>query len=288
MTAANVFPRKHALGVVHHGDCVEFMRAIPRASADLVFVDPPFNIGYEYDIYNDRKSAEEYLDWCLGWGREAARLVSDQGSLWLAIGDEYAAELKVLFHRDLGLSFRSWVVWHYTFGVNCKNKFTRSHAHLLHFTKGSRGFYFDPSSVRVPSARSLVYNDKRANPSGRLPDDTWILRPQDAPDAFDPGSDSWHVPRVCGSFKERQGFHGCQMPERVLARIVASCCPPDGVVLDPMAGSGTTLAVAKKLGRRFLGIELSPDYANAANARIGSVNVGDPIPGSDYHVPGRK
>ena len=77
-------------------------------------------------------------------------------------------------------------------------------------------FNAEDPQVRVPSARALVYADKRANPNGRLPDDTWILRPQDLPHGFQPMDDTWYFARVAGTFKERQGFHGCQMPEQLL------------------------------------------------------------------------
>ena len=112
----------------------------------------------------------------------------------------------------------------------------------------------------------MVYGDRRANPTGRLPDDTWILRPQDLPDGFQADEDTWYFPRVCGTFKERAGWHGCQMPEQLLGRIIRACSNEGELVLDPFAGSGTTLAVAKKLGRRFLGFELSEQYADRSKA----------------------
>ena len=123
--------------------------------------------------------------------------------------------------------------------------------------KDPEHFTFNVEAIRVPSARQLVYADRRANPAGRLPDDTWILRPQDLPEGFQPDDDTWYFPRVCGTFKERAGWHGCQMPEQLLGRIIRACSNEDDLVLDPFAGSGTTLAVAKKLGRRFVGFELS-------------------------------
>ncbi|MDT0616795.1 site-specific DNA-methyltransferase, partial [Streptomyces lancefieldiae] len=121
-------------------------------------------------------------------------------------------------------------------------------------------FTFNADAVRVPSARQLVYNDGRAVAAGRLPDDTWILRPQDVPDAFQPDEDTWYFRRVCGTFKERAGWHGCQMPEQLLGRIIRVSSNEGDVVLDPFAGSGTTLVAAKKLGRRWLGFELSKGY----------------------------
>jgi len=294
------------------GDCIERMNALAAGSVDLVFADPPFNIGYEYDVYDDRLERDKYLDWSRGWIGAVHRALKDDGAFWLAIGDEYAAELKVASH-ELGFHTRSWVIWYYTFGVNCKRKFTRSHAHLFHFVKDPDRFTFraDAPENRIPSARQLVYGDKRANSTGRLPDDTWIirpeafvgrmddgtwsdanvpapadenqtftLRPQDLGECFQPAEDTWYFPRVAGTFKERAGFHGCQMPEQLLARIIRVCSEEGELVLDPFSGSATTAVVAKKLGRRYLAFDLSSDYVTHGLARLESIKVGDPLVGS--------
>jgi site-specific DNA-methyltransferase (adenine-specific) len=283
---------------VHQQDCIAGMRSFPDGSVDLAFADPPFNIGYKYDVYEDQLQADEYLDWSRTWISEVIRVLKADGTFWLAIGDEFAAELKVLMQRELGLSCRSWVIWYYTFGVNCKYKFSRSHAHLFYMVKDPEKFTFnvDDPEIRVPSARQLVYGDKRANPKGRLPDDMWIapdaeaavrfamhegfvLRPQDAAEAFAENHDTWYYPRVNGTFKERKGWHGCQMPEQILGRIIRSCSKPGDVVLDPFTGSGTTLAVAKKLGRQYIGFELSEQYAERARERIDRARAGDSLDG---------
>ena len=180
------------------------------------------------------------------------------------------------------------MIWYYTFGVHCTRKFSRSHAHLFYFVKDPKRFTFNDQSIRVPSARQLVYFDSRANPEGRLPDDTWILRPQDVDGGFAPESDTWYLPRVCGTFKERAGWHGCQMPEQLLGRIIRGCSNPGATVLDPFGGSGTTLTVAKKLGRRFLGFELSPDYASAIEARLASAKLGQSLEGGAEPLAGGK
>ncbi len=268
------------LNVLQNIDCIEGMGRLPAECIDLVFADPPFNIGYDYDVYKDRRGADEYLTWCEQWMREACRALKANGSFWLAIGDEYAAELKVLMQRELGLHCRSWVVWYYTFGVNCKHKFNRSHAHLFHMVKDAANFTFNDDAIRVPSARQLVYADGRANPKGRLPDDTWILRPQDLPDGFQPDDDTWYFPRVAGTFKERAGWHGCQMPEQLLGRIIRTSSNAGDIVLDPFGGSGVSLAVAKKLGRHYLGFELSPEYSQRIIDRLANVRVGDPLDGA--------
>lgn len=294
------------------GDCVEQMRRLAAGSVDLVFADPPFNIGFSYDVYKDALPIEQYVGWSSRWMKQVHRILKNDGTFWLAIGDEYAAELKVEA-RKIGFHCRSWVIWYYTFGVNCSRKFTRSHAHLFHFVKDPENFVFrsDELSNRVPSARQLVYKDTRANSRGRLPDDTWIippagasgemmedspwmanvaiardndqtwtLRPQDIPERLRPEEDTWYFPRVAGTFKERAGFHGCQMPEQLLGRIIKTCSTDDAVVLDPFSGSATTVAVAKKLGRRFLAFDLSEEYVRLGQKRLEGIRVGDSLDGS--------
>ncbi|QDV75647.1 DNA-methyltransferase [Botrimarina mediterranea] len=276
-------PSSLRLDTIHQGDCVQLLRQVADESVDLAFADPPYNIGFKYDEYQDNHADEVYLNWCEEWITELHRVVKPTGAFWLAIGDEYAAELKVAAQK-IGFTARNWVIWYYTFGQNCRRKFNRSHAHLFHFVKDEELHTFNAAdpSIRIPSARALVYGDRRANPTGRLPDDTWILRPQDLREddaAFHPQDDTWYLSRVAGTFKERQGFHGCQMPEQLLGRIVRVSSNEGDVVLDPFGGSGTTLAVAKKLGRHWLGFELSSDYVKYATERIEGVTKGDELHG---------
>ena len=266
------------LGKIHQGDCLAGLAELPDGCVDLVFADPPFNIGYHYDQYDDKQVESDYLDWCAAWMGQLHRVLKADGTFWLAIGDEYAAELKIEA-KKLGFQMRNWVVWYYTFGVHCKRKFTRSHAHLYYFVKDPARFTFQAEEVAVPSARQLVYADRRADPAGRVPDDTWILRPQDC-DGFTAQEDTWYFPRVAGTFKERAGFHGCQMPEQLLGRIIRACSRPGELVIDPFSGSSTTLVVAKKLGRRHLGFELSAEYTALGMRRLESVAEGDPLEGA--------
>jgi site-specific DNA-methyltransferase (adenine-specific) len=267
---------------LHLGNCIDTLNqlAAEGAHVDLAFADPPYNIGYSYDLYKDDLDDQTYLTWTQRWLAAVHRVLKPAGAVWVAIGDEYVAELKGIGEK-LGLSLRNWVIWYYTFGVHCTRKFSRSHTHLLYFIKDPKNFTFNDGDIRVRSARQMVYNDGRADPQGRVPDNTWILRPQDALGAFGPDHDTWYFARVAGTFKERAGFHSCQMPERLLERIIRCCSDPNDVVLDPFAGSGSTLIVAKKLGRRWMGVEVSPEYVRHANARIAAVRAGDPVEGPE-------
>jgi site-specific DNA-methyltransferase (adenine-specific) len=274
------------LNEVIDGDCVRVLADFPPASVDLVFADPPFNIGYAYDVYDDRRARADYLAWAEAWMAAAARVLKPTGSFFLAIGDEFVAEHKVRLDA-LGLTMRNWIVWHYTFGVNCVKKFNRSHAHILYYVNDPKRYTFRPDAVRVPSARMTTYADRRANPVGKLPDDTWVLRPQETAEHFRPDADTWFEPRVCGTFRERVG-HPCQMPEAVLERIVRVATAPGEVVLDPFAGSGTTLAVAKKLGRAYVGVELSEQYADGVRKRLQMIEFADPEGAVPPPAPARK
>ena len=266
------------LNTIYRLDCIEAMQTLGEGSVDLAFADPPFNIGFEYDVYRDKKDPKAYLDWSRQWISGVHRVLKPNGTFWLAIGDDYAAELKVL-SQEIGFHCRSWVIWYYTFGVNCKYKFSRSHTHIFHFVKDKKKFTFNREAVLVPSARQLVYADKRAA-DGRLPDDTWVLRPQDLTDGFNPDDDTWYFPRVAGTFKEREGFHGCQMPEQLLGRIIKVSSNPGELVLDPFSGSSTTVAVAKKLGREFVAFDISEEYIARGLSRLEGITVGDPLDGA--------
>jgi DNA modification methylase len=146
---------------------------------------------------------------------------------------------------------RNWIIWHYTFGQQTKTKFARAHTHIFYFVNDEANFTFNDYAVRVPSDRQLIYNDRRANPVGKMPDDVW--------NGFS---------RVCGTFKERAGWHPCQMPESLLKRIIAASSNPGQCVLDPFSGSGTTASAACQLGRGYVGVEISEQYVENTKKRL--------------------
>ncbi|HEV8292935.1 MAG TPA: DNA methyltransferase, partial [Tepidisphaeraceae bacterium] len=87
------------LDKLYNEDCIAGMARIPPGTVDLAFADPPFNIGYKYDVYEDRRKADEYLAWTKNWGAQVVRTLKPTGTFWLAIGDDFAAESKIIF-RD--------------------------------------------------------------------------------------------------------------------------------------------------------------------------------------------
>ena len=232
------------------GDCIEILSKIEAPFADLIFADPPFNIGYKYDKYYDKVKGKNYIAWTKDWMGACKNVLRPEGSFYIAIGDDYAANIKII-GDELGLVMRNWIIWYYTFGQQTKSKFARSHTHIFYFVNDKKNFTFNDRAVRVPSDRQLIYNDKRANPAGKMPDDVWT-----------------QFSRVCGTFKERTSWHPCQMPESLLNRIISVSSNPGECVFDPFIGSGTTAVSAYQLNRKYSGIDISNDYVKNAKQRL--------------------
>jgi site-specific DNA-methyltransferase (adenine-specific) len=238
------------------GDCIELLGKVKAPFADLVFADPPFNIGYQYDKYKDKLKSDKYIRWTEDWMTACLNALKPDASFYIAIGDEYAANVKLIGDK-LGLTLRNWIIWHYSFGQQTKTKFARSHTHIFYFVKDENNFFFNDEQARIISDRQKKYKDKRANPAGKMPDDVWNV-----------------YPRICGTFEEREGWHPCQMPESLLARIIRVSSKDKDAngmpawILDPFSGSGTTCVVAHKLNRIYTGIDISPNYAKETRKRI--------------------
>jgi site-specific DNA-methyltransferase (adenine-specific) len=233
------------------GDCIELLSGVKEPFTDLVFADPPFNIGYQYDKYHDKVEKNNYLAWTRDWMAACVHVLKPHGSFYIAIGDDYAAHVRTIGEEQLGLHCRNWIIWHYTFGQQTKAKFARSYTHIFYFVKDPKHYVFNDLAVRLPSDRQLIYKDSRANATGKIPNDVW--------DTYS---------RVCGTFNERQGWHPCQMPELLLGRIIAASSHPGDLVLDPFNGSGTTAAAAMQLGRDYCGIDISEDYVCNTHERL--------------------
>jgi site-specific DNA-methyltransferase (adenine-specific) len=183
----------------------------------------------------------------------AGATLTPDGSLWVLICSEWADEFGCMLRR-IGLHRRSWVVWYESFGVNNTRNFSRSVRHLFYMVKDPKRFVFHPEPVTRPSARQTKYNDKRANPAGRLWDDAWGVDPP--------------IPRVCGTFRERIAGFPTQLPLSLLRPIIGCASDPGDLVVDPFSGSGTTGVAAIQLGRRYLGIERSPTFAALSRERL--------------------
>lgn len=239
---------------VEHGDCLDHLRAVGSGTVNLVFADPPYNIGFDYgEGYDDDQPRDRYLAWVSEWVAECARVLAPDGAMWVLINDEYAAEYAITLDRH-GLVRRNWVIWYETFGVNCPNKFNRTKRHLLYTVKDASRFVFNAAAVSRPSDRQLKYDDPRANPDGKVMDDVWL-----------------DIPRLVGTAAERVPDFPTQLPLALLRRVVGCCTDPGDLVLDPFNGSGTTGAAAVAMGRRYVGVERSERFAGLARLRLKGV-----------------
>ena len=97
---------------VIRGNCIDVMKELPPESIDLIFADPPFNIGIKYATHNDKMSYDDYYKWCEQWIAETHRVLKSTGSICIAIGDEFAAEINLIL-KKAGYNFRNWVIWYY-------------------------------------------------------------------------------------------------------------------------------------------------------------------------------
>jgi site-specific DNA-methyltransferase (adenine-specific) len=219
--------------------------------ARLIFTDPPYNIGINYGDGEqaDRLSDAAYMKWVRQWFALCWDCLTDDGSLWVMIGDEYAAEYAVEL-KATGYTVRSWIKWYETFGVNCSNKFNRTSRHIFYAVKDQAAFVFNPEAVTRPSDRQAKYCDSRASAGGKIWDDVW------------------QIPRLTGTCSERIPDFPTQLPLALVEPIVLCASMPGDLVVDPFNGSGTTGVAAVRNGRKYVGVEKSEAFADIATKRI--------------------
>lgn len=242
--------------MIHCGTSTDGYAIMKQAGlkASLVFSDPPFGIDFKYDVHNDKMTDDAYRSFTDQWVSGIGDILCETGSLFVAINDERVCTVKTALESTGLFTFRNWIIWHYTFGPHQKKKFGRDHAHILYYVRDPKRFTFNADDIRIPSIRQKL-GDKRADPRGRVPGDVW------------------QFPRIPGNSKERTG-HPCQMPVAILERIIRVATNPGELVYDPFMGSGTTAVAAKKLGRRFAGSEISPQYCEQIAKRLASTPQG--------------
>lgn len=244
---------------LYNNDC----RQVIFPPVDLVFADPPFNIGEPYADHDDNLPLPEYRAFTEEWMRAASEVLRPGVAFWINIPDQHAAHVVLQFER-LGYEMRNWCIWHYRFGQNRSSRFISSKTHLLYFVKPGGERTWNSDAILVPSDRASKYNDPRTRvkadggkPGLRVPLDVWCIE-NDGP--------NWG--RVTGGARERRPLRPNQMPERLLQRVILACSNEGDLVLDPFAGSGTTLVVARALRRRSIGVEISSRACASIRERI--------------------
>lgn len=217
----------------------------------LIFADPPYNIGVDYGDGHkaDKRPYADFVHWSGEWIGYCHELLTDDGSFWVMIGDEYAAEYALALKRT-GFTIRSWIKWYETFGVNCQQNFNRTSRHIFYAVKNAKRFVFNESAVTRLSDRQTKYNDKRAAEGGKLWDDVWM------------------IPRLTGTSEERIPQFPTQLPLALVSPIVLCASDPGDLVVDPFNGSGTTGYAAVRSGRKYVGIDNSEQFIDLATKRL--------------------
>ncbi len=249
-------PEPLPLDSIIRGDCIAAMRALPAKSVDMIFADPPYNLqlggelfrpdGTHVDAVTDDwdkfDSLKHYDAFTRAWLAEAHRILKDDGTIWV-IGSYHNIYRVGAAVQDLGYWILNDIVWRKANPMpNFRGtRFTNAHETLIWASKGEKAKYtFNYRSMKTLNDELQMRSD-------------------------------WEFP-ICGGQErlKRDGVkvHPTQKPEALLYRILLACTKPGDVVLDPFFGTGTTGAVARRLGRSWIGIEREEDYIAAAEQRI--------------------
>lgn len=247
-------------------DCLKVMKKLPDESVDLVVTSPPYCMGKAYedphdDIETFKKQHTSIFD-------EIYRILKPGGSICWQVGyhisDQCVIPLDYIVYdvfttKSVNLEhpfvLRNRIIWTFGHGLNSTNRFSGRHETILWFTKGKQST-FNLDDVRVPQK----YPGKRAykGPNkGKLSGNPFGKNP----------SDVWEIPNVKAKHVEKTE-HPCQFPVVIPQRLIRALAPPNGLVMDPFTGSGTTGVAAIIEGRRFVGAETQKNYYDIATIRI--------------------
>ena len=274
------------------GDNLEEVSKIPKESVDLIYIDPPFFTHKQYEVvwgdeaeirsYKDRWEGgiEHYISWLKPRVQAMYEALKPTGSFYIHCDWHANAHIRIMLDKIFGEeNFQNEIIWYYRGGGVSKERFGRRHATIYFYTKSDKRT-FNPDEVRIPyseetlerlkyKARAFrgekVYDTYEANPLGKFPDDVWIIQP------------------VMPSSKEREGYP-TQKPERLLERIIKVSSNKGDMVLDAFCGCGTTINVAQRLGRKWIGIDISPTAIKVVERRLKRIL--GVIEGKDYIVLG--
>ena len=304
------------------GDSVEMLKTIPDGTADCCVTSPPYyglrDYGKEGQIGLE-ETPDEYIDGLVSVFREVRRVLRDDGTLWLNIGDSYAGnsnrgtklqgnpefnknrpsrELTLLPKksvpnsckpkdligipwmlafalRDDGWYLRQDIIWHKTNPMpeSVRDRCTKSHEYIFLFSKKPK-YYFDSDAIKENAKPDNSVRDRDHSKLNNTPGRTRMGGLKTNHYTKRNKRDVWRI--ATRPYKEA---HFATFPEQLIEPCILAGSRPDGIVLDPFFGSGTTGVVAEKYGRRYIGVELSEEYIELAKKRLDGVQMTLPIVG---------
>ena len=235
------------------GDALKLMKKMPDESVDLIITDPPFNIGKDYGVYKDNKSPDEYIEWCKQWIKECIRLLKKHGSLYLFNYPENNALLLPFIKKNM--VFKRWMTWHYPTNTgHSKSNYTRTQHSIIFATK-TKKHKFNRDVVLQPYRNP---NDKRIKER--------VKRGINGTAPYD----VFHFNLVKNVSRDKTP-HPCQIPVPLLKIFIKASSDTGDTVLDPFAGSFSTNAAAKELGRNSIGIDINPGYVKIGKERLSKI-----------------
>jgi len=242
---------------VINGDCKNILSCIKDKSVDLIFLDPPYNLGKDYGNGSDSWSDKfEYLNWCYEWIDECFRVLKDSGTVYLMNSTQNISYLDIYIREKYNVINN--IVWYYdSSGVQSKHKFGSLYEPIIMANKSPKSRYtFNGEDIMVEAKTGAVRKliDYRKSP------------PQPYNSKKVPGN-VWEFSRVRYRMSEYEN-HPSQKPEALLERIIRASSNEGDIVLDPFSGTFTTSVVAKKFGRKSIGIELSDCYYKIGLRRV--------------------
>ncbi len=239
------------------GDAIEALHSIHDESVDLIFADPPYNIGKIFNGYKEKwANDEDYLNWCYCWIDLCIAKLKPTGSFYVMTSTQFMPYLDIYLRKKIDILSR--IVWYYdSSGVQAKNYFGSLYEPILFGVKNKNNYTFNSADImieaRTGAKRKLI--DYRKKP------------PQVYSSEKVPGN-VWEFSRVRYRMDEYEN-HPTQKPIPLLERIIKACSNVNDVVLDPFSGTFTTSFVAKMLGRKSIGIELQDEYVKIGLRRLG-------------------
>lgn len=241
--------------VVLQGDILEKLKLYPDQSVDLVFADPPYNLDKSYNSYEDERSREEYLAWCNAWLDEYIRILKPTGSLYVLNLPHWAMYHAAYLNQKL--YFQNWIVWDAL--SEPRGKIMPAHYALLFYTRHPTDFTFNYETLQAIDARYYCLRQSCIR-----------ARKLRGEDEKEPLTDIWwDIHRL--KHRRDRDYHPCQLPDALLERIILLSTHPGDIVVDALAGTGTTAVVAAKLGRRYVAIDLDPVYVTITQQKLTQV-----------------